>query len=142
MTDNKQETCAERFEGSRDSRIEDIRLLWAAECAGNEEGVEDLGTFNEYGLCFDYVAPGTFTDQNEGYWRYQISCGGLSEEFRFYASRPGDKCYRIEFAFLDWYDGETRTLHGADQELMHEIWDFFREVGSAEHTYAEATQDS
>ena len=48
--------------------------------------IDDIGTFWEYGLALDYVAPGTFKDQKQGYFRYQISVGGPSEEFRFYAN--------------------------------------------------------
>ncbi len=120
-----EKSCKERWAEHKDSRIDDLRQLWAAEQAGNEEGVEDLGTFNEYGLSFGYVAPETFADQQEGYWCYQISWGGPSEEFRFYSSGREYAPYRIEFAFLDWFDGETRPLEGEDLALMMKIWDFF-----------------
>lgn len=39
--------------------------------------------FDEYALSFDYVEPDTFDDQDRGYFRYQISYGGPSEEVRF-----------------------------------------------------------
>lgn len=128
----KQETCEERCDASLASILDDLHQLWEAD---HEEGVEDLGTFNEYALSFDYVAPGTFGDQDEGFWRYQISTGGPGEEFRFFASSPKDPCYKIQFWFLDWFDGAHRNLHGAGLELLEEIWQYFQETGSTAATY-------
>ena len=57
-----------------------------------------------YGLDFSYVAPHTFSDQPEGYYRYQLSWGGPSDEFRIYVdnmTRP----VRVEYWFMDWFDG-------------------------------------
>lgn len=125
----KHPTCASRVADSRDSRLEDLRLMLDPQKddvellddgtldtvlrIGDEEfryseshdyrdpetGAIDLGDmvdehfdemretmyerFNEYALCFDYVASGTFSDQEEAYFRYQISWGGPSEELRF-----------------------------------------------------------
>ena len=64
----KQETCEQRGESQLESGLDDIRRLWEAYKEG-EEDVEDLGNIYEYGLCFDYVAPDTFGDQSEGYFR-------------------------------------------------------------------------
>ena len=94
--------------------------------------------FYEYGLSFDYVAPGTFTDQNQGYFRYQISWGGPSEEFRFFVN-PDFSCYRIEFWYLDWHDGASVTLADDDESLLMQIFDDFRDCGTVEHVYREAT---
>lgn len=84
--------------------------------------------FNEYGLAFDYVAAGTFRDQDVGYFQYQISCGGPSEEFRFYCDAQS-VLYRIEFWFLDWWDGASRTLHGDNYNLLYDIFEDFRDCG-------------
>jgi hypothetical protein len=79
MTNNKG-TCAARWKAGKDGRVRDLRKLFTAHQKGDEDRyIEDLGTFVEYGLCFDYVSPGTFTDRQEGYWRYQISWGGPSD---------------------------------------------------------------
>ena len=128
----KQETCKERVGRHLDSRIDDIKQLWEADQAGIEEGVEDLGTFNEYGLSFDYVSAGTFNDQGQGYFRYQISYGGPSEEFRFYCD-PDLECYKIEFWFLDWVDGACKVLRGENLDLMLEIYESFKDCGTIEH---------
>jgi len=91
----------------------------------------------ELGLGFDYVAPGTFTDQDEGYWRYQLSWGGPSDEFRFFANSVEDRYPMVEYWFLDWFDGASKHLHGSDLELLHTVWDNFMDVGSVEYTYNE-----
>ncbi len=61
-----------------------------------------------------------------------MSTGGPHSEFRFYTN-PDFSLYRIEFKFLDWYDGASRTLFGTDYELMKEIWfEFFTCGGETE----------
>ena len=119
--------------------MRDIRKLWKLEQEGSEQGDPDLGTFNEYGLAFDYVAPHMFIDQRRGYFRYQLSWGGPADEFRFYATE-GFGLDRIEYWFLTWSYGAGIRLKGRDLELMTEIWDSFKEVGSVEAEYQKATQ--
>jgi len=83
---------------------------------------EDLGNINEYGLCFDYVSPGTFTDQREGYFRWQLSTGGPGDEFRFYVN-PDCSVHLVEYWFLNWSDGAQVILSGSDEDLLLEIWE-------------------
>jgi hypothetical protein len=128
--------CIDRVTESAQSTLEDLRILWDLYCSGDEDGDKDLGTFWEHGLSFDYVAPHTFNDQRRGYFRYQISWGGPSTEFRFYTN-PDFSVYKIEFWLLDWFDGAYKTLYDADYDLMQEIWEWFREC-SAESVYNEA----
>jgi len=94
----------------------------------------------DYGLSFDYVEPGTFGDQDEGYWRYQISWGGPSEEIRFYASKghSGWRLHRAEFWYFDWLDG-AKLLVTSD-ETVRAIWDNFEERGSVEHVFSAALE--
>ncbi len=139
-------SCAERVDEHKESRISTLRDLWDLY---SEEGPESYhpehGTnMNEYGLSFDYVAPETFPDQPEGYFRYQISWGGPSDEFRIYAQRLGEysySIYRIEYWFLDWFDGANVVLEGEDLKLISEIFEsFFVEAGSADHVLNEALE--
>lgn len=104
----------------------------------------------EYGLAFDYVEPETFRDQDEGYWRFQISYGGPSEEFRFYASPSSADyailsesgmtfpqsfhLYRCEFWYLDWFDG----AHCAGGDVGRRVWDWFSDVGAVANALAKA----
>ena len=157
MNATKERTCEDRVEASRDSRLADLRKLWELYCDGDEDGDEETGNLWEYGLSFDYVVPETFTDQDEGFWRYQISCGGPQEEIRFYASLTPGKCadwcehctpydkpsphpmtahlYRAEFWFLDWFDGASRDV--TNEDTVRDLWEWFNECGSVESTFNE-----
>jgi len=127
-----QETCKDRVRGELKSRIEDIEKLWRMYHEDPEAYDEDLGNFNEYGLCVDYVAPGTFGDQKRGYLRYQLSCGGPQDEFRFFMDEDLSAT-RIEYWFLDWFDGAKVILKGKALELMQEIYEDFKGMGIAQH---------
>tara|TARA_R100000458_G_scaffold38523_1_gene36029 strand:+ start:267 stop:626 length:360 start_codon:yes stop_codon:yes gene_type:complete len=65
---------------------------------------KDLQQEDFEGLSFDYVEPNTFTDQKEGYWRWQFSWGGPGDELRAYVNRD-DSIHRLEYWYLDWFDG-------------------------------------
>ena len=137
----KQATCKDRVAENYHSRIEDIRKLWMAYREDPEVNVPDLGNFNEYGLAFDYVAPGTFNGQRRGYFRYQLSWGGPGDEFRFYTDE-NFKPSRVEYWFLDWFDGAKRTIRsGADWELLTEIFEDFKDCGIVESEYQKAIED-
>jgi hypothetical protein len=142
--DTPTRTCATRWRANKDGRITDLRKLFCAYHKGDEEKyANELGTFSEYGLAFDYVAPGTFKDQDQGYWRYQLSWGGPSDEFRFYAGGCGEQMpHRISYIFLDWFDGHERALVGHDLQLMRQIWLFFSEAGSTRSAYREGIEPS
>ena len=95
--------------------------------------------FYDYGLSFDYVPIGTFNDQHEGYFRYQISWGGPSEEFRFFCG-PDYNPYKIEFWFLDWGDGACKRLYGNDLDILMQVWDQFKDTGTAQAEFVRATE--
>src|SRR4030042_934462 len=104
---SKEKSCKGRINEHLDDRISDLEKLWSAYKEDPEKSLDDLGNFNEYGLSFDYVAPNTFEDQRRGYFRYQLSWGGPSDEFRFYCDETLEP-YRIEYWFLDWFDGAKK----------------------------------
>lgn len=83
---------------------------------------EDTGDFYDYGLCFDFVAAGTFNDQKYGYYRYQIAYGGPSYEVRFHHDGL------IEFVYLDWYSGVGFDVTG--QEEFEWLKSQFEDTGS------------
>jgi len=66
-------------------------------------------------LGFDYVTPETFKDQNQGYWRMQISWGGPSDEVRWYTNN-GIDFSKTTYAYLDWFDGD-------EIEIDDDVWD-------------------
>lgn len=86
--------------------------------------LENCGPLSTYGLCFDYVPSHMFEGQRNAYFRWQLSWGGPSDEFRFYAN-PDISIHRIEYWFLDWFDGAYRTLEGNDFELLEKVFDIF-----------------
>jgi hypothetical protein len=132
-------TCEDRIDGEMESTLADLRFLWEAYRDGDEDRhYEELGTFPEYGLCFDYVPAGTFADQKVGYFRYQIY-GGPSEEFRFYTDAALN-LGAVEYWFLDWFDGAHRDLTGEDFDLLEEIYEFFKEIGTVESELAKANE--
>ena len=87
-----QKTCAERIQEQWELRQEDLKEPWTFE-----------------GLGFDYVEPHTFTDQLEGYWRWQFSWGGPSDELRAYVNE-NKEIHRLEYWFMDWMDGAKLEL--------------------------------
>jgi hypothetical protein len=137
-------TCAERINEQLEDRLVDLRKLWGMYLEDCEKYDEDLGNMDEYGLCFDYVAPETFNDQTEGYFRYQLSTGGPGDEFRIYASQSDEyswSVYRIEYWFLDWFDGAHRTLSGDNLDFIKDIFEvYFVQCGTASHVYKMALE--
>lgn len=129
--------CKERIGEHYKSRMKTIRTLWELYTKGEDnwtetdkETVYNQGTFEEFGLCFDYVAPNTFNNQPRGFFRWQLSTGGPGDEFRFYATE-GFGLDRINYVFLDWFDGAVRRVKaGKDLALMTEIWEFFKDCGT------------
>jgi len=74
---------------------------------------EDLSDPEFEGLGFDYVEPHTFTDQLEGYWRWQFSWGGPSDELRGFVNEHGE-LHRVEYWFMDWMDGAKLDVTNFD----------------------------
>lgn len=129
-------SCEQRIDAYLQGRLQDLERLWTSYC-DSDEADSELGSLEEYGLCFDYVGPGTYHDQREAYFRYQLSWGGPGDEFRFYAN-PDLSCHRIEYWFLDWFDGAERMLSGKPEALMLNIWQWFCDTGVARNALRRA----
>ena len=85
-------------------------------------GYDDFFDYvNQSGLCFDRVEPGTFKDQRAGYWRWQLSWGGPSQEFRLFDN--GD----LEYWYLDWFDGAKVDVK---DEIFENIMANFKELSA------------
>lgn len=128
----EQKTCKQRVRGELKDRISDLKKLWKLYKKDPDARDPELGTFVEYGLCFDYVKPGTFKDQRRGYFCYQISTGGPGDEFRFYCDENLNPV-EIEYWFLDWFDGAHIDLTGENYKLMEEIFLDLKETGTVQH---------
>ena len=82
---------------------------------------------NSYSLSFDFIDGVKAEQENSvNYWRWQLSWGGPSDEFRiFWNLEKG--IYKIEYWFLDWYDGAKITLleradyHNRDFSFLRRI---------------------
>ena len=119
MNTDREKTCEERVGDRLGGRLDDLRELLNAE----DNETDELGSLCDYGLSVDYVAPGTFNDQREGYVRYQLSWGGPSDEFRFFVN-PDGSVHRVEYWFLDWFDGAPITLIMDDEQLLLDIYEW------------------
>jgi hypothetical protein len=128
-----EKTCKDRVKTELKNELETLCVLWTAYRNGDEEPTE-YGTFPEHGLGFDYC-PGD--DDGEGYFRYQISWGGPADEFRFFVD-AGKHLHRIEYWFLDWFDGANIVLKGNGFDLLEEIFGFFDEIGSVDRALRDA----
>ena len=83
------------------------------------ERQEDLKNPEYEALAFDYVAPHTWDDQPEGYWRWQFSWGGPSDELRGYVNEHKE-LHRLEYWYLDWGDG-AHVLVAQDAEAWTQM---------------------
>ena len=82
------------------------------------EHCEDFGQYiDEYGLCFDKVEPNTFQGQKLGYWRWQLSWGGPSDEFRIFVDEDKN-IYKIEYWYMDWFDGASIIV---ENKIIYQI---------------------
>jgi hypothetical protein len=129
-----EQTCEQRINKNLARELETLRDLWAGYSEGDDDKTEE---FYNYGLSFDYVRG---DDGDPGYFRYQLSWGGPSDEFRFYVD-PDFVCYKVEYAFLNWFDGATRRLYNEDKEFMLEIFENFKDCGTVEHVFNKAIKD-
>lgn len=93
----------------------------------------------EYGLAFDYVAAGTFEDQEIGYFRYQLSYGGPSEELRFFVD-PEQNLIKAEFWLLDWFTGNS--IDCTKQDAVRTVWEHFKDTMSSYHAFKKALSEA
>jgi len=162
--ERNEKNCAELIEAHMVSRLTDIDemlRIYNGEIIADSEFDEQ--SIFEYGLSFDYVEKGTFNNQSKGYFRYQISWGGPSEEIRFYCSETehfeNDKSeygyndipvecfadvglYQIEFWYLDWYDGAAYRLCGNWKTIAEQFFSSLSYDGEGLRLpYLESTRD-
>ena len=78
-------------------------------------------------LGFNYVEPGTWEDQLEGYYRWQFSWGGPSDELRAYVNLD-KSIHRLVYWFLDWGDGASVTVN-KDEHAWHRMQELIEVAG-------------
>ena len=121
--------CEDRVDEQLSGRLLDIDALVKAYSESEDGDHPELGNLCDYGLCFDFVELGTFSDQDEPYYRWQLSWGGPSDEFRFFLNESG-QLEKVEYWFLDWFDGACRTVD--DDLITGWIWEWFDGAGLCE----------
>lgn len=92
-----------------------------------------------YGLSIDYVLPNTFTGQRKGYLRWQISWGGPSDEWRFFFVPGESEAYRIEYWYMDWFDGAKVGCTGG--RVANLLWNYLQETETAHYAYEDAMKN-
>jgi hypothetical protein len=110
-------TCEERIDTHLQKVADDVKVFME-----DEDGNADTGPFHSYALSADMVEMGTFEEQTQPYFRYQISWGGPSDEVRFFPDG------QIEYWFMDWFDGARRNVTG--QGWAEWLRDTFVEIGA------------
>ena len=123
---NRELSCEERVDAELANELTTLRRLLDLYYEDCELCTDDGDSLDAHHLSFDFVAPHTFTDQEESYFRYQISWGGPSDEFRFFGSDPANPD-RVEYWYMDWFDGASRELAGDNKALLLEIYDLMFE---------------
>lgn len=116
MTEEKK--CKDLVNKELKKRLAHIRCLWDIyKNQGADASDEDGCRLDEFGLCFNYEVK----DNEEGYFLWQLSTGGPGDEFRFFVNSRL-QVYRIEYWYLDWFDGAHVKLSGKDALLMQSLW--------------------
>ena len=127
----KEKKCIDFVQSEYDYRLNKFKEAYEYFCEDKElrkpnaalEHCEDFCQYiSEYGLCFDWVEPNTFNDQKEGFWRWQLSWGGPSDEFRIFVNED-NKIYKIEYWYMDWFDGASIIVK--DSLIYHIIEEYF-----------------
>ena len=127
----KEKKCIDFVQSEYDYRLNKFKEAYEYFCEDKElrkpneelEHCEDFCQYiSEYGLCFDWVEPNTFNDQEEGFWRWQLSWGGPSDEFRIFVNED-NKIYKIEYWYMDWFDGASIIVK--DSLIYHIIEEYF-----------------
>lgn len=131
-------TCAERVQENYDNTLEYIHT--AAEYFDLDEDEREnhpeheseycnyesfFDCINQYGLSWDYVCRED-DPKGRGYYRWQLSWGGPSDEFRIYTKNEDTNAIsNIEYRFHDWFDGAGKWC---TDQLVRECVEMFLEL--------------
>jgi len=108
----KEKKCIDLVNDNYKSRLNEISTAY------NNENLDFAEWLSQYGLSWDYVLPNTFNDQKKGYYRWQLSWGGPSDEFRIYTD-DNKNINSVEYWYLDWFDGSSVQVD--NQEIINVI---------------------
>ena len=112
--DNFERVGESHFQGRSEYLSSVLNRIESSDPEISEAAYEEL--YN-YGLCLDYVPPFTFDGQRAGYWRWQLSWGGPSDEFRIYVDDDAN-IREIIYVFQDWYQHTEQSVWHRDDILQ------------------------
>ena len=67
--------------------------------------------------------------QRFGYWRWQLSWGGPSDEFRLYGGG------KLVYHFADWFDGAEFEPEGTEYMDLMDVFEFFLDGQEERHGF-------
>ena len=111
-TMTKEKKCIDLVNARYQSRLKEIKKAY------DNDNLDVSEWLSQYGLSWDYVASNTFDNQEEGYYRWQLSWGGPGDEFRIYTDE-NKNILSVEYWYLDWFDGASVTV--LDKEILNVI---------------------
>ena len=117
--DRNNKTCSELIEDELKRRIEDFEQALRSYEENNYEKIVTEDGY-EYEGVIDWInnyALGYYDDNYYRAKRLELSWGGPQDYFLYFP-----KLDRIEYHYLDWYDGASLVLDGEDFKVMSEIF--------------------
>ena len=114
---SKELTCEDVIVEHYNGRLEQLRATMADvdKAEKDENGITWLD--------FSYVEAHTFNGQERGYYRWQLSWGGPSDEYRIWMNPNGIE--HITYHFMDWYDGAEMEVYDNEiQEFIEDVFEF------------------
>ena len=114
---SKELTCEDVIVEHYNDRLQQVRATIADVDKAEEDGNGITW------LDFSYVEAHTFNGQERGYYRWQLSWGGPSDEYRIWMNKDGIE--HITYHFMDWYDGaEIEVYDNEIQEFIEAVFEF------------------
>lgn len=114
---SKELTCEDVIVEHYNDRLKQLR----ATIANVDKAEEDDNGITW--LDFSYVEAHTFNGQERGYYRWQLSWGGPSDEYRIWMNPDGIE--HITYHFMDWYDGAEMEVYDNEiQEFIEMAFEF------------------
>jgi len=123
---DRNKRCSELIEDELKRRIEDFKQALSNFKENNYEKIVTENDY-EYEDIIDWVNNYVLGYYDDNYYRakrLELSCGGPQDYFLYFP-----KLERIEYHYLDWFDGASLVLDGEDFEIMSE---YFKLLGADE----------
>lgn len=115
-------SCRDRVRNYYVVRMRAIVRLWRLYNTDPGARSAEFGHWLEFGLGFDYIPRFMYRHQYTPYWRFQLSCGGPADEFRFFCDDDLNLT-RVEYWLYDWFDkAEVIVRKPTDKGVWREIW--------------------